>query len=118
MQKAADGNASIQPHDQDGSHDAVIANLVALVGHIQTSAKLVELAIASETPFFDHDTTSNIVVLDDVTPRYARASAVLKNCRAELGAALHSLMDTRTSAREAGSPVERDYRAARLAGRS
>jgi len=33
------------------------------------------------------------VVLDDVTPRYARATAALNACNIGLGAALHSLLD-------------------------
>jgi hypothetical protein len=38
-------------------------------------------------------------VLDDVTPRHAKASAALKACDAGLGAALDLLLDSETAAR-------------------
>jgi hypothetical protein len=38
-------------------------------------------------------------VLDDVTPRYAKASAALRACDEDLGAVLHFLLDSRTSKR-------------------
>ena len=44
----------------------------------------------------DRETGRNVVVLDDVTPRYVRARAALNSCEAHLGAALRFLQDTRT----------------------
>jgi exonuclease VII small subunit len=38
--------------------------------------------------------STEIVVLDDVTPRYATASAALNTCRAELGHALQKLSES------------------------
>jgi hypothetical protein len=57
--------------------------------------KLIESAIASETSSGSHDVAANVVVLDDVTPRYVKAGAALKACDAGLGVALHFLLDTR-----------------------
>ena len=39
------------------------------------------------------ESSANLIVLDDVSPRYMRAAAALQTCDANLGAALHSLMD-------------------------
>jgi hypothetical protein len=47
----------------------------------------------------DHDASAGIIVLDDVTPRHAKASAALKACDAGLGAALDLLLDSETAAR-------------------
>jgi len=38
--------------------------------------------------------STEIVVLDDVTPRFATASAALNACRAELGQALQNLSES------------------------
>jgi hypothetical protein len=38
--------------------------------------------------------STEIVVLDDVTPRYATASAALNVCRAELGNVLQNLSES------------------------
>ena len=37
---------------------------------------------------------ANIIVLDDVTPRYAKANAALNACNAGLGEALRFLLET------------------------
>lgn len=41
--------------------------------------------------------STEIVVLDDVTPRYAAASAALNSCRAELDRALRKLSESDNS---------------------
>jgi hypothetical protein len=73
------------------SHRAIASNLVALIGHVQVGTKLIEAAIAMESARGNQDT--NIIVLDDVTPRYAKANAALNACNAGLGVALHFLLD-------------------------
>jgi hypothetical protein len=69
---------------------------VTLIEHVQASMKLLESAIASESAP-DGQEAANVVILDDVTPRYAQASAALNSCNASLGVALHVLQDTRTA---------------------
>ncbi len=65
--------------------------------------KLLESAIASETAPGGEDNAADIVVLDDVTPRYASVNAALSSCNAGLGVALHILQDdTRTARRRTG----------------
>ena len=44
------------------------------------------------------ESSSNIIVLDDVSPRYMKAVAALQACDVNLGIALHSLLDCSDSA--------------------
>ena len=97
MQNAADDGIEIQPDDQNDAYRSVVSDLVSLMGHVQASLKLIESAVARETSLGNHDAASNIIVLDDVTPRYAKASAALKACDASLGITLHFLLDSGTS---------------------
>jgi hypothetical protein len=57
---------------------------------------LIESAIARET-VGSQETTANVIVLDDVTPPYMRATAALRACDANLAMALHSLLDSKAS---------------------
>jgi hypothetical protein len=47
------------------------------------------------------------VVLDDITPRYAKATAALRACNASLGVALQFLPDTKTSGPRADRAPDR-----------
>ena len=98
MQNSAADNAA-RPGDGQESYRSIVSDLVALIGHVQTSLQLIETAIAREKALGDHDASARIIVLDDVTPRYAKASAALKACDAGLGAALDLLLDSETAAR-------------------
>jgi hypothetical protein len=82
---------------QNDSYRAIVSDLVSLVAQVQACMKLVELAIASEAPPGNQEVVANVVVLDDVTPRYARANTALNTCNAGLSMALHFLRDTGTS---------------------
>jgi hypothetical protein len=97
MQNPAGGGASAQSDRPSDSYRPIVSDLVSLIEHVQASMKLIEAAIAEETPFDNHDTAANIVVLDDLTPRYLKASAALSACNAGLGVALHFVLDTGTS---------------------
>jgi len=70
---------------------------VTLIGQVQANIKLIESAIAGESAPGNQEVAANVIVLDDVTPRYATAHAALSTCSANLGLALHLLLDTRTS---------------------
>ena len=107
MQNAAGDGSEIQPDDLDYAYRLVVSDLVSLLGHVQASLKLIESAAASEASPGDHDATSNVIILDDVTPRYAKASATLKACDASLGMTLHFLLDSGTSAHAAEAFVGR-----------
>lgn len=76
------------------SRQLIAAELRSLIARIDISMRLIDAAMEP-----DHDSaivdavsgSTEIVVLDDVTPRYAIASAVLNACRAELAQALQNL---------------------------
>lgn len=55
----------------------------------------------------DQAGSTDVVVLDDVTPRYATASAALGACKAGLDLALQCLMDTAEQAGNESAAVLR-----------
>lgn len=90
----------------------IAADLRSLIARIETSMRLIdaammeagmsengllEMGLAQEVNA-DPAGSADIFVLDDVTPRYATASAALNACRAGLGHALQCLS-------ESGSPA-------------
>src|SRR6266550_541520 len=97
MQNAAGDGIVITPDDGNDAYRSVVSDLVSLTEHVQASLKRIESVIARETSPGRDDAASNIIVLDDITPCYAQASAALKACDAGLGIALHFLLDSRTS---------------------
>jgi hypothetical protein len=82
-------------HDNFGT---IVSDLSSLVEHVQASISLVERAIAQEMTIGDHE-NSNIIVLDDVTPQYMKASTALNTCSANLGYAMQFLLDARAYSR-------------------
>jgi hypothetical protein len=104
MQDAAGGGAIVLSEGRNESYHSIVSELVSLIEHVQASMKLLESAIASESAP-DGQEAANVVILDDVTPRYAQASAALNSCNASLGVALHVLQDTRTAKRRNRSPA-------------
>jgi hypothetical protein len=96
MQNAEGGDVSFQFDDRDYSYRSIVSDLVSLIEHVQASIELIESAIVRESPSGDPEGV-NIIVLDDITPRYVTAGAALNACNAGLGVALHVLLDTRTS---------------------
>jgi hypothetical protein len=102
MQNAKGGDASFQSNNSDFSYSSVVSDLVSLIEQVQAGIRLIESAIARESLSDDPEVATNVIVLDDVTPRYMRASAALNTCDADLGMALHFLQDSRMSHRENG----------------
>jgi hypothetical protein len=76
----------------DDSFATLVSSLMSLAQHVQASIKLIDNAIARETSGDSAD-ASNVVVLDDVTPQYFKASLALNSCSASLDAALKSLLE-------------------------
>lgn len=84
------------------SRQLIAAELRSLIARIEISMRLIDAAMTSEGLEPDGDSTiltdisgsSEIVVLDDVTPRFATASAALNACRAELSHALEKLSES------------------------
>jgi hypothetical protein len=98
MQNAAGDGVAQAPHDRNDAYRAVVSDLVSLAEHVQKSLRLIEQTIARETlpetlPGSPESST-NIIVLDDVSPRYMKAVAALQACDVNLGTALRSLRDS------------------------
>jgi hypothetical protein len=79
------------------SRQLITADLRSLIARIESSMRLIDAAMAQNDG--DQAGSTDIFVLDDVTPGYATASAALNACRAGLGHVLQSLS-------ESGDPVE------------
>ena len=90
------GGIAIEPDDRNDAYRSVVSDVVSLIEHVQASLRLIEQEIARETASGSQDTSTNVIVLDDVTPPYVRATAALKACDANLAIALHSLLDSKT----------------------
>lgn len=79
------------------SGQLIAAELRSLIARIEISMRLIDAAMEPEHDSVIVDAVSGsieIVVLDDVTPRYATASAALNACRAELVQALQKLSES------------------------
>jgi hypothetical protein len=102
MQNAAGSETSAPSCERhDGDH-AIVSDLVSLIERVEESVRLIEAAIARETCFGSQEAAGNVVVLDDVTPRYVMANAALTSSQASLGAALYFLRDAGTVKHLAG----------------
>lgn len=74
-------------------------DLITLIEHVQGSIAAIEVEIAREQFCSNPDNAANVIVLDDVAPRYTKASAALNVCRASLSTAPRVLADSEGSAR-------------------
>jgi hypothetical protein len=101
MQNSAEGGRPAPSEALNDSLASIVSNLVSLIQHIQASIELIETAIDQEQHAGDREIGADIVVLDDVTPRYAKATAALSTCNASLGVALQFLLETKTSGPQA-----------------
>ena len=101
MQNAAGDGVAQAPHDQNAAYHAVVSDLVSLVERVQNSLRLIEQTIARETSPETKpgspESSTNIVVLDDVSPRYMTSAAALQACDVNLGIALRSMLDSSDS---------------------
>jgi hypothetical protein len=90
MQNAA--STDPQSAIRNDSHHSIVANLVSLIEHLDTSSRVLELAIVRETAHGGPDVHEDTVILDDITPCYLSANAALNACHAGLAVALHGLL--------------------------
>jgi hypothetical protein len=117
MRTAAGIVVSSPSGDRNDGHQSIVAELASLIEQVQASIKLLQAAIAMESAPGNHEAAGNVFVLDDVTPRYVKANAALNACNAGLGAALHDLLDNRSTRHGTGEIVASDRRLARLINR-
>jgi hypothetical protein len=106
MQNAAGGRVSVQSDDRNDSYHSIISELESLIVHVEAGMKLIESVIAREQVPGNQEVAADVVVLDDVTPRYVWANAALRTCSADLGTALHFLLDSRTSKHGTGGAAD------------
>jgi hypothetical protein len=117
MQNAEGGSVSARSSDRYDGVGSIVSDIVSLIQHVQASSKLIESAIAIEASLSHQEIAANVVVLDDVTPRYLNARAALNTCNTSLEVTLHLLLDSRTSQRGTDGAAD-GLRSVRLIGRA
>lgn len=100
MRNAA-SDASTQSGGRNDRFNSIVSDLGFLTAHVRASIDLIETAIARDALLGNQEISANVVVLDDVTPRYVNANAALNTCQAGLGVALHFLMDDKPATHKA-----------------
>jgi hypothetical protein len=83
--------------DQNDAYLAVVSDLVGLIEHVQNGLRLIEQMIAKETLLetsVGTESSTNVIVLDDISPRYVKAAAALQACDVNLGTALRALQNS------------------------
>ena len=97
MQNGTGSPVPAPSDDRDDIYRTVVADIASLIEHIQASLTMIEAAVASEASAAVLELAANVVVLDNVTPRYLKAGAALRACDAGLGVALHFLREPMAS---------------------
>ena len=84
------------------SRQLIAAELRSLIARVEISTRLIDAEMKPDDvePVYGSalSGSAEIVVLDDVTPRYATASAALNACRAELSRALEQMSESGNAA--------------------
>ncbi|NOJ44079.1 hypothetical protein [Bradyrhizobium australiense] len=91
MQSAGDAVAQAR-HDPNETYYAVVSDLAGLLDHIGKSVQLIEQTTAMETWPGSPESSINVIVLDDISPRYTKGAAAA--CDVNLGIALRSPIDS------------------------
>ncbi|MEH2531019.1 hypothetical protein V1277_002605 [Bradyrhizobium sp. AZCC 1588] len=86
MQNTAGDSVAQAPH--------VVSDLINLVEHVQNSLRPIEQMIAWEVSPGAPESSINVIVLDDASPRYTKSAAAMHACNVNLGIALRSLLDS------------------------
>jgi hypothetical protein len=118
MQNAEGGSVSARSSDRYDGVGSIVLDIVSLIERVQASMKLIESAIAIEAPLSHLEIAANIVVLDDVTPRYLNVRTALNTCNTSLVVTLHLLLDSKASQHGTGEAAAYDLRSLRLIGRA
>jgi hypothetical protein len=91
MQQSTEDSSFAIHQKRDGCWP-IVSDLIAVIKHVQISIKASELAIDLHGR---EETTGNIVLLDDVTPRYVIVNTALNACHASLCEALYFALETK-----------------------
>jgi hypothetical protein len=105
MHNVPDGRVSAPSEGRDDIINSIAFDLNTLITHVQASMEAIEAVIAQEAFSHDENIADNMIVLDDVTPRYLSANAALSVCNVKLGAALQFVLDAATPKQQEGETV-------------
>jgi hypothetical protein len=94
MQNATDSGVSALPEHHAESIGSIACELSTLLDRIQASIEMLETAMVRDGFPGKPEHVGDVVVLDDVAPRYAKAGEALIDCKRSLDAALKFLHDT------------------------
>ncbi|MDE2376917.1 hypothetical protein [Bradyrhizobium sp.] len=97
------GTAPVIARSDGDSHQLIVADLRNLVAQVETLMRLIDAATL-ENEGEDPSGSRDVVVLDDVTPRYAAASAALNACKVNLDLALQRLSESGNRLDAAAAP--------------
>ena len=100
----ASGDGAQAAQDQNEVNHALVSDLVSLIDCVQKCLRLIERTIAGEMSPDNPESSTNVIVLDDVSPRYMKAAAAVQACNVILGIALRSLLDSGDGDPHAASP--------------
>jgi len=117
MQNVPNRGARDQIDGRNDRYRAIVRDLVSLIAHVRTSARLIEAALVTESANDGPEPVTNIIILDDVTPCYSQANAALNACQANLVVALGALQGIRTSRHETTASTGDDSRSLQSSGR-
>ncbi|TPQ28419.1 hypothetical protein C2U70_29510 [Bradyrhizobium guangdongense] len=88
------------------SHQLIADDLRNLIAQVENSMRLIAAAMMHEAGG-DPAGSADVIVLDDVTPRYATAKAALDACKAGLDLALQCMIDATAPAGDEAAAVMR-----------
>jgi excinuclease UvrABC ATPase subunit len=115
MHNVPDGRVSAPSEGRDDIINSIAFDLNTLIAHVQASMEAIEAVIAQEAFSHDANVADNVIVLDDVTPRYLSANAALSVCNAKLGVALQFVLDAAVPKQQEGELVDAERRGLRMA---
>jgi hypothetical protein len=91
MQQTASQRATVPRQAARDAGDPLVQELQSLFEAVHAATCAINAAIGREPASSGAEAEADVVVLDDVTPRYLRANSALQACNVHLGGALQFL---------------------------
>jgi hypothetical protein len=91
MQQTASQRATVPRQAARDAGDPLVQELQSLLEAVHAATCAINAAIAREPASGGVKAEADVVVLDDVTPRYLRPNSALQVCNVHLGGALQFL---------------------------
>lgn len=76
------------------TYRSTASDLIGLIELVQANLRLIEQVIDRETSQPSQENSANVVVLDDVSPRYSKVTAALQACDINLDVAIRALLES------------------------